>query len=121
MIEYCKEHGIDVEASATKPYSMDRNLWHISYEAGILEDPWFDPSTPENREMYKLTVDPELAPDQPEYIELEFHRGDCIAINGESGTPLQIIKKLNQVAGKHGIGRVDLVENRFVGMKSRGL
>ena len=69
--------------------------------------------------MYKLTVDPELAPDQPEYIELEFHRGDCIAINGESGTPLQIIKKLNQVAGKHGIGRVDLVENRFVGMKSR--
>lgn len=121
MIEYCKEHGIDVEASATKPYSMDRNLWHISYEAGILEDPWFDPSTPENREMYKLTVDPELAPDQPEYIELEFHRGDCIAINGESGTPLQIIKKLNQVAGKHGIGRVDLVENRFVGMKSRGV
>ena len=71
--------------------------------------------------MYKLTVDPELAPDQPEYIELEFHRGDCIAINGESGTPLQIIKKLNQVAGKHGIGRVDLVENRFVGMKSRGV
>ena len=121
MIEYCKEHGIDVEASATKPYSMDRNLWHISYEAGILEDPWFDPSTPENREMYKLTVDPELAPDQPEYIELEFHRGDCIAINGESGTPLQIIKKLNQVAGKHGSGRVDLVENRFVGMKSRGV
>jgi len=121
MIEYCKEHKIDVEASASKPYSMDRNLWHISYEAGILEDPWFDPTTPDNREMYKLTVDPELAPDQPQYIELDFEQGDCVAIDGTPGTPSDIVKKLNEIAGRHGIGRVDLVENRFVGMKSRGV
>ena len=121
MIEYCREHGIDIEASASKPYSMDRNLWHISYEAGILEDPWFDPTTPDNRDMYKLTVDPELAPDEPQYLELDFQQGDCVAIDGESATPSEIVKKLNEIAGKHGIGRVDLVENRFVGMKSRGV
>jgi argininosuccinate synthase len=121
MIEYCKDHGIDVEASASKPYSMDRNLWHISYEAGILEDPWFDPTTPENREMYKLTVDPELAPDTPQYIELEFEKGNCKAIDGTAFSPSGIVKELNEIAGKHGIGRVDLVENRFVGMKSRGV
>ena len=121
MIEYCQEHNINVEASASKPYSMDRNLWHISYEAGILEDPWFDPTTPDNREMYKLTVEPELAPDEPQYIELDFEQGDCVAIDGSSDTPSEIVKKLNEIAGKHGIGRVDLVENRFVGMKSRGV
>jgi argininosuccinate synthase len=121
MIEYCKDHGIDVEASASKPYSMDRNLWHISYEAGILEDPWFDPTTPENRGMYKLTVDPELAPDTPQYIELEFEKGNCKAIDGTAFSPSGIVKELNEIAGKHGIGRVDLVENRFVGMKSRGV
>jgi len=121
MIEYCTDHGIDVEASASKPYSMDRNLWHISYEAGILEDPWFDPTTPENREMYKLTVDPELAPDTPQYIELEFEKGNCKAIDGTAFSPSGIVKELNKIAGKHGIGRVDLVENRFVGMKSRGV
>ncbi len=121
MIEYCAKHGIDVEASASKPYSMDRNLWHISYEAGILEDPWFDPTTPDNRDMYNLTVDPELAPDEAQYLELTFERGDCVAIDGESGSPLEIVRKLNVIAGKHGIGRVDLVENRFVGMKSRGV
>ena len=121
MIEYCKDHGIDVEASASKPYSMDRNLWHISYEAGILEDPWFDPTTPENREMYKLTVDPELAPETPQYIELEFKKGNCKAIDGTAFSPSGIVKELNEIAGKHGIGRVDLVENRFVGMKSRGV
>ena len=121
MIEYCKDHGIDVEASASKPYSMDRNLWHISYEAGILVDPWFDPTTPENREMYKLTVDPELAPDTPQYIELEFEKGNCKAIDGTAFSPSGIVKELNKIAGKHGIGRVDLVENRFVGMKSRGV
>ena len=121
MIEYCTDHGIDVEASASKPYSMDRNLWHISYEAGILEDPWFDPTTPENREMYKLTVDPELAPDTPQYIELEFEKGNCKAIDGTAFSPSGIVKELNEIAGKHGIGRVDLVENRFVGMKSRGV
>ncbi len=121
MIEYCKAHGIKVEASASKPYSMDRNLWHISYEAGILEDPWFDPTTPENREMYKLTTDPQLAPDEPQYLELEFCAGNCVSVDGEAGTPSEIIRKLNEIAGKHGIGRVDLVENRFVGMKSRGV
>lgn len=121
MIDYCSEHGIDVEASASKPYSMDRNLWHISYEAGILEDPWFDPTTPENRDMYKLTVDPELAPDEAQYLELTFEKGDCVAIDGQIGSPLEIVRRLNTIAGKHGIGRIDLVENRFVGMKSRGV
>ena len=121
MIEYCRDHKIDVEASASKPYSMDRNLWHISYEAGILEDPWFDPTTPENRSMFKLTQDPMLAPDEPQYIELEFLAGNCVAIDGKKGTPAEIIRSLNSTAGKHGIGRVDLVENRFVGMKSRGV
>ena len=121
MIEYCKEHAIDVEASASKPYSMDRNLWHISYEAGILEDPWFDPTTPENRSMYKLTVDPMLAPDEAQYLELEFDQGNCVAIDGKKGNPAEIIRSLNTIAGKHGVGRVDLVENRFVGMKSRGV
>ena len=121
MIEYCHDHKIDVEASTAKPYSMDRNLWHISYEAGILEDPWFDPTTPENRAMYKLSVDPEIAPDVAQYIELEFKNGDCVAVDGDSASPFEIIKKLNEIAGKHGIGRVDLVENRFVGMKSRGV
>ena len=121
MIEYCREHHIDVEASASKPYSMDRNLWHISYEAGILEDPWFDPTTPANRSMYKLTVDPMLAPDEAQYIELEFDSGNCVAVDDKRGTPAEIIRSLNSIAGKHGIGRVDLVENRFVGMKSRGV
>ena len=121
MIEYCRKNGIEVEASASKPYSMDRNLWHISYEAGILEDPWFDPTTPENRSMYKLTTDPMLAPDDPQYIELEFAEGNCVALDGNSGKPAEIIRSLNSIAGKHGIGRVDLVENRFVGMKSRGV
>ena len=121
MIDYCAANGIDVEASASKPYSMDRNLLHISYEAGILEDPWFDPTTPDNKSMYKLTVDPEDAPDEAEYIELEFEKGDCVAVNGEAGSPADILKKLNFIAGNHGIGRVDIVENRFVGMKSRGV
>ena len=121
MIEYCRDNKIDVEASASKPYSMDRNLWHISYEAGILEDPWFDPTTPENRSMFKLTTDPMLAPDDAQYIELEFEQGNCVAIDGMRASPAGIIRSLNSIAGKHGIGRVDLVENRFVGMKSRGI
>ena len=121
MIAYCEKNNINVEASASKPYSMDRNLLHISYEAGILEDPWFDPTTSDNKDMYKLTVDPEDAPDEAEYIELEFEKGDCVAINGEPMSPAQILKRLNTLAGKHGIGRVDIVENRFVGMKSRGV
>jgi len=121
MIDYCREHGIDVEASASKPYSMDRNLLHISYEAGILEDPWFDPTTAENKGMYKLTAAPEDAPDEAEYVELEFERGDCVAVNGTAMSPAGVMRHLNRLAGKHGVGRVDLIENRFVGMKSRGV
>ncbi len=121
MIAYCQEHKIPVEASLKKPYSMDRNLLHISYEAGILEDPWFDPTTPENKGMFKLSVSPEDAPNGAEYVELEFEKGNCIAVNGKKLSPAGVLKTLNQLGGKHGIGRVDLVENRFVGMKSRGV
>jgi argininosuccinate synthase len=121
MIQYCADNNINVEASASKPYSMDRNLLHISYEAGILEDPWFDPTTSDNKSMFKLTQDPEEAPDQAEYIELHFEQGDCVAINNTRMVPSAVLKSLNKIAGKHGIGRVDLVENRFVGMKSRGV
>ena len=121
MIAYCQENGINVEASARKPYSMDRNLLHISYEAGILEDPWFDPTTSENKDMFKLTWDPMDAPDEAEYLELVFDSGNCVAVNGQKLSPAGILKALNTLAGKHGIGRVDIVENRFVGMKSRGV
>ena len=121
MIAYCKEHKIPVEASLKKPYSMDRNLLHISYEAGILEDPWFDPTTEDNKDMFKLSVAPEDAPDKAEYVELDFVKGDCVAINGKKMTPGKLLKALNKLGGKHGIGRVDIVENRFVGMKSRGV
>ncbi len=121
MIAYCEQHKIPIEASLKKPYSMDRNLLHISYEAGILEDPWFDPTTPENKGMFKLSVSPEDAPDKAEYVELDFVKGNCVAVNGRKLTPGGVLKVLNRLGGKHGIGRVDLVENRFVGMKSRGV
>ena len=121
MIAYCAANRIPVEASLKKPYSMDRNLLHISYEAGILEDPWFDPTTPENKAMFKLSVSPEDAPDKAEYVELEFVSGNCTAVNGRKLTPAGVLRALNKLGGRHGIGRVDLVENRFVGMKSRGV
>ena len=121
MIAYCQEHKIPVEASLKKPYSMDRNLLHISYEAGILEDPWFDPTTKANKGMFKLSVSPEDAPNKAEYVELDFERGDCVAVNGKRMSPAGVLKTLNKLGGKHGIGRLDLVENRFVGMKSRGM
>lgn len=121
MIAYCRKHHIPVAASLTKPYSMDRNLLHISYEAGILEDPWFDPTTKANKSMFRLSVSPEDAPNKPEYVELEFSHGNCVAVNGRRLTPAGVLQALNQLGGKHGIGRVDLVENRFVGMKSRGV
>ncbi|MEO6568315.1 MAG: argininosuccinate synthase [Opitutaceae bacterium] len=121
MIAYCQTHKIPVEASLKKPYSMDRNLLHISYEAGILEDPWFDPTTEENKGMFKLSVSPEDAPDKAEYVELDFVKGNCVAVNGKKLSPGGVLKALNKLGGKHGIGRVDLVENRFVGMKSRGV
>jgi len=121
MIRYCEDKKIPVEASAKKPYSMDRNLLHISYEAGILEDPWMDVSTSEHKAMFKLSVSPEDAPSQPEYVTLDFVRGICVAVNGRRLSPLGVMETLNRLGGKHGIGRVDLVENRFVGMKSRGV
>jgi argininosuccinate synthase len=121
MIDYCSKNNIDVEASASKPYSMDRNLLHISYEAGILEDPWFDPTVDDNKAMYKLTAAPEDAPEQAQYVELDFECGDCVAVDGVAMSPAQVMKHLNKLAGMHGVGRIDLIENRFVGMKSRGV
>jgi argininosuccinate synthase len=121
MIQYCADKKIPVEASAKKPYSMDRNLLHISYEAGILEDPWLDAFAPEHKGMFKLSVSPEDAPDKPEYAMLDFEKGDCVGVNGKRLNPLGVMKALNKLGGKHGVGRVDLVENRFVGMKSRGV
>ncbi len=121
MISYCEDKGIPVQATAKKPYSMDRNLLHISFEAGILEDPWLDASAREHREMYKLSVSPEEAPDRPEHVTVDFEKGVCVAVNGKSLSPLGVMKVLNKLGGKHGVGRVDLVENRYVGMKSRGV
>ena len=121
MIAYCAEKGIPVQASAKKPYSSDRNLLHISFEAGILEDPWFDAFAPKNKDMFKLSVAPEDAPDRPEFVTLDFAAGDCVAVNGKELAPLGVMQTLNKLGGKHGVGRVDMVENRYVGMKSRGV
>jgi argininosuccinate synthase len=122
MIDYCAAKKIPVQASAKKPFSMDRNLLHISYEAGILEDPWFDAGDLKNRDYFTtLSVLPEDAPDKPEMVTLDFVKGDCVAVNGKKMTPLAVMKTLNKLGGKHGVGRVDMVENRFVGMKSRGV
>lgn len=121
MIAYAAAEKIPVEASAAKPYSMDRNLLHISFESGMLEDPWFDASSEAARGMYKLSVAPEDAPEKAEYVELEFRDGNCVAINGEKLSPFAVMQTLNRLGGRHGIGRVDIVENRFVGMKSRGV
>ena len=121
MIKYCEEKKIPVAATAKKPYSSDRNLLHISFEAGILEDPWLDASAAQYKDMYKLSVSPEDAPDKPEYVTLEFAGGNCVSVNGKKLNPLGVMQALNKLGGKHGIGRVDLVENRFVGMKSRGV
>ena len=117
MIAYCAEHKIPVEASAKKPYSMDRNLLHISYEGGILEDPWAEPP----KDIFKLSVDPADAPNKAEYVEVTFRGGDAVAVNGQRMKPLDVMLTLNKLAGKHGVGRIDMVENRFVGMKSRGV
>jgi len=137
MIAYCEERKIPVEASAKKPYSMDRNLLHISFESGMLEDPWFDASAPAQREMYKLSVSPEDAPDRPEYLELLFEKGICVELRhpeleqilsqlnchdrADKLSPLWVMRVLNFIGGRNGVGRVDIVENRFVGMKSRGV
>ncbi|HYA36400.1 MAG TPA: argininosuccinate synthase, partial [Candidatus Binataceae bacterium] len=117
MIAYANEKKIPVPVTNEKPYSMDRNLVHISYEGGILEDPWREPYN----DMFRLTVAPEDATNEPEYVEVEIDRGNPVAINGERLAPAAIIERANKIAGRHGIGRVDLVENRYVGIKSRGV
>jgi argininosuccinate synthase len=121
MIAFAQKNGIPVEATAQKSYSTDRNLLHISFEGGILEDPWFDASSKEMRGMYKLSVAPEDAPDEPEHVDLAFENGNCVEVNGKKLSPLGVMQTLNKLGGKHGIGRVDIVENRFVGMKGRGV
>jgi argininosuccinate synthase len=117
LMAYCEKHGIPITASAEKPYSMDRNLMHISYEGGILEDPWTAP--PED--IFLLSKSPENASDTPLEITLSFEKGEPVAIDGVRYGPVDMLSKLNYLGGEHSIGRVDLVENRFVGMKSRGI
>jgi len=119
MLNFAEKHGIPVERKregSKSPYSMDANMLHISYEGYDLEDPWCEPS----ESMWRWSVSPENAPDEAEYIELTYKGGDVTAINGKTMTPAQVLAELNRVGGKHGIGRIDIVENRFVGMKSRG-
>ncbi|MDX1295665.1 MAG: argininosuccinate synthase [Sulfurimonadaceae bacterium] len=117
LLAYAEEHGIQIEKQGKKsPYSMDANLLHISYEGGILEDPAAEPE----EDMWRWTVSPENAPDEAEYIELGYSNGDPVTLNGETLSPATMLETLNKLAGKHGIGRADIVENRFVGMKSRG-
>jgi argininosuccinate synthase len=117
LIAYAEHHRIPVPVTREKPYSTDRNLLHISYEGGVLEDPWQEPY----RDMFLLTVAPEDAPATPEYVEIEYERGDPVAVNGERLSPAALLACLNMLAGRHGVGRLDLVENRYVGMKSRGV
>lgn len=117
LMDYANKHQIEVPTTPSKPYSMDRNMLHISYEGGILEDPWKEPSD----DMFLLSVSPFDAPDKPEVIEISFVNGDPVEINGNKLSCANLLKELNRLGGKHGIGRLDMVENRFVGMKSRGV
>lgn len=143
MIAYAAEHNIPVQASIKKSYSMDRNLLHISFESGVLEDPWYDASGEDDRDMYVLSVSPEEAPDKSEYVQLLFEKGNCIGLKvdglesllsqlgdvKQEGqvdgytllNPYGVMRVLNLLGGRHGVGRIDMVENRFVGMKSRGV
>ncbi len=118
LMAYAEKAGIAIEQKQGQksPYSMDANMLHISYEGGILEDPWFEPG----EDIWRNTVSPELAPDRPCYLELTYQKGDIVAIDGETMTPAEVLRQLNKVAGEHGVGRLDIVENRYVGMKSRG-
>ena len=120
LLKYADKHNIPVDFKKRKgggaPYSMDANLLHISYEGGILEDPNFEAED----SMWRITVSPEKAPNKPEYVELDYVKGDIVAINGKKLTPAKVLTELNRLGGKHGIGRLDIVENRYVGMKSRG-
>jgi argininosuccinate synthase len=117
LLKYAQDHQIPVPVTAAKPYSMDRNLLHISFEGGILEDPWAEPQ----EDMFVLTVSPEKAPDRPTEITLDFVKGNATAVDGVTLSPASLLHKLNQLAGANGVGRIDLVESRFVGMKSRGV
>ncbi|KPK50756.1 MAG: argininosuccinate synthase [Myxococcales bacterium SG8_38_1] len=116
-IAYCKDRKIPIEVTAEKPYSMDANLFHISYEGGVLEDTWNEP----HKDMFRWTTAPEDAPDEPEYVIVGYESGDPVSVNGERLSPASLIVRLNEIGAKHGVGRVDIVENRFVGMKSRGV
>ncbi len=117
LIAYAREHKIPIPVTKEKPYSSDRNLLHISFEGGILEDPWTEP--PED--MYLLSVSPEKAPDKPVYLEIRFEKGIPVSVDGNQKSPAKLLEHLNKIGGENGIGRVDMVENRFVGMKSRGV
>jgi len=116
-LAYAAAHQVPVSSSLKSIYSRDRNLWHLSHEGGLLEDPWNEP----DESMYQLSVAPEAAPDQPEYVEIEFEAGMPVAVNGEKLSPAAVVTKLNEIGGRHGIGRVDMVEGRLVGMKSHGV
>ncbi|WP_268808387.1 argininosuccinate synthase [Oceanospirillum multiglobuliferum] len=119
LMQYCEQHNIPVDFSTNKkksPYSMDANLLHISYEGGIMEDPWAEPE----EDMWRWSVSPEAAPDEATYLDLSFVKGDIVAINGEAMSPATVLETLNKIGGANGVGRVDIVENRYVGMKARG-
>ncbi|MBI3630072.1 MAG: argininosuccinate synthase, partial [Candidatus Rokubacteria bacterium] len=117
LLDFARRHDIPVPVTAERPYSTDRNLFHISYEGGILEDPWAEPPA----KMFLLTRSPEDAPDVPQYVEVDFEAGDPVAVDGQRLGPVALLERLNRIGGEHGVGRVDLVENRYVGMKSRGV
>ncbi|MFV1957158.1 MAG: argininosuccinate synthase, partial [bacterium] len=117
LMEYARRRDIPIPVTKEKPYSSDRNLMHISYEGGVLEDPWIEP----DESMFTLSVAPQKAPDKPEYVDVEFEDGVPYAVDGVSLTPASLLAQLNEIGGRHGVGRVDIVENRYIGMKSRGV
>ncbi|MDG2307410.1 MAG: argininosuccinate synthase [Candidatus Binatia bacterium] len=117
LIQYAEQNDISIPVSREKPYSCDRNLLHMSFEGGILEDPWREPYD----DMFVMTKSPQEAPAEPEYVEIDYEAGDAVAVNGERLSPAALLAKLNELGGKHGVGRIDIVENRYVGMKSRGV
>lgn len=117
LVRYAEKHKIPVPVTKSKPYSSDRNLFHISFEGGILEDPWAEPS----EDMYVLSVSPEKAPNKPSYLEIAFQNGNPVAVNGKKLSPARLLALLNEAGGANGVGRMDMVENRYVGMKSRGV
>jgi argininosuccinate synthase len=117
LVAYAEDRGIPVPVTPEKPYSMDANMLHISYEGGVLEDPWVAPP----KGMFRMTVSPEDAPDDPEWVTIGYQNGNPVAIDGVELSPTEVLVRMNELGGRHGVGRVDIVENRFVGMKSRGV